>query len=208
MTNNVQLMRPLDIVGTQPKMRIVNGSQRIGFNSNATTTADNIPVLLRLLYDLPPLSSVMVKFMQLWFGLDQAPADASLFRLWLSFIADPSNLPDEGSMTVDAIWQAHQHWQAVGTPADLHQLLTRAGLEFDNDAEAPDRNNIIPTDAVADAIVFAISSNIAVAVRVAGVLYVKIKYLVRTWGNDAWSFDGGPNEKNNEGLLWEEAFSQ
>lgn len=196
------LLEPMDIVGKQPKMRIVKGTYRKGFDNTKSQSGANVVTLLSLIMNVAPLSRTILREFQIWAGANAQPGDASDYRFFLSFV-EPDNLPAVGSMIVDAIWQGRQHWENAGTPANLVQTFLQDAVRWDENG--PDFSSIdVETRTVLTALALVISNDHTGSTAASGVVLVDLEYLVRTWGNDSNTWNDA-NNRNSEGLLWEEA---
>lgn len=182
----------------------MKGRLHLGFNSTATNST-TIPVILQSLQQIPPWAKVSLRQYQIWFGIIDALADNDDLDIFLAFV-DVDNLPDFQALIEGALWQAHQKWDAIGTPASFVQAMSQDRLSWEA-ADAPQvENTTVDQRKQVQALAIILGDTLqANLIKAVGTVDVDVEYTVRTWGNDMTTFIDG-NQRNSEGMVVEDSF--
>lgn len=185
-----------------PKIRIVKGRLHLGFNT-ATATSAGAVVIHSILERVPPWARLFIRQFQIWFGHQGTIADDEEFDIFLSYL-DVEQVPDASSLIASAIWQGHQRFEEVGTGANMLQTMERDNMQWSKEDAPQLENTTVSQRRIVSALAILVSATMSKTVEAVGTVDLDVEHIVRTWGNDAYTWNSA-NGKNPEGLMWEEA---
>lgn len=175
-----------------PDTRIVTAIKHEAIFLSDAVTSNTVP-----LARIPPLSRSTPLQMQGWGGLQEDPEDGRQVEMYIRDV-DVDNIPDQTSMRNRHWWGAIQRWQHVGTAGNAVQTMQRyahisvGGFVANNEPIDERRRNY--------QWILRLIANSSVSVAFIGTFTHMIEYVVRTWRNDAYTYNDDPGDKNSEGL--------
>lgn len=171
-----------------PQIKLVSVTKRVPFR------LDGVPVGPISLSVIPPLASSHMRQLQIWFGIGEGPSDGDQIEAYI-LPGDFSNPPDLASTRDRAHWAAVQNWQDCGTPGNCVQTITHENL-FVLDS---DFTSLELADRIRNNRWMLITSDLANVQIYIGTITVEHILIIRTWGNDAYTWDD-IDVPNSEGL--------
>jgi len=174
-----------------PRLRVVSIVKRVPFRFEATPTAlvsaiERVPIMT--------LRSTPLQ-LQIWWGHDAAVANGDQLEIYLLAVNEAES-PDLSSARARAIWSAVNKWVVVGTDAYAVQTITHENIMF----LAPEGVSNVNVGERPHQFVWGfIFANTTSAQLALGSLAIQHDLLIRTWGNDNWTFNS-EDTPNSEGL--------
>ncbi len=172
------------------KERIVIVTRRVAFRSAGVPSS-----LIHIVIDrIPPLARTTAIQLQIWWGMNELPADGDLIECHLLAL-DTINPPDITGVLARADWSAAQKWHANSTPQVTVQTLTHENLLLLGSKYDTVDLGVRTTH---NAWVLAVSDTTQNQFYT-GTLVVQHSLIIRTHGGDAYTF--ADEDKNNaEGI--------
>lgn len=171
-----------------PKIQIVTITKRVPFRF------DEVPATVRALATIPPLAMTHMRQLQIWFGIGEGPASGDQIECYI-LPGDLENPPDLASARERAHWAAVQNWEVAGAPASIVQTITHENL-FVLDS---DYSTIELADRIRNNQWLLVVSDTGNTQIYIGTITVEHNLIIRTWGNDAYTWDD-IDVRNSEGL--------